>query len=71
MKSMKEFWMNFLFIYVLIIPIFYIKMFSSFQSVHFADLLCEKEERQMMKKMSEDIDFVSTNVWKKKRVDEE
>ena len=57
--------MNFLFIYVLIIPIIYIKMFSSFQSVHFVDLLCEKEEIQMMKIMSEDIDFVSTNVRKK------
>ena len=46
-------------------------MFLSFQSVHFVDLLCGKEESQMMKIMNEIIDVVSTNVWKKKRVDEE
>ena len=63
--------MNFLFIYVLIIPIFYMKRFLSFQSGHFADLLCGKEEHQMMKIMNEIIDSVSINVQKKKRIDEE
>ena len=63
--------MKFLFIYVLIIPIFYMKIFLSFESGHFLDLLCGKEENLMMKIMNEIIDFVSTNVQKKKSVDEE
>ena len=45
-------------------------MFLSFQSVHFVDLLCGKEESQMMKIMRKDIDVVWINVRKKKRVDE-
>ena len=42
-----------------------------FSKCSFCWFVMWEEVSQKMKIMSEDIDFVPTNVWKKKRVDEE